>query len=350
MLFSPRIGLKSLANLCRRLAISTAAGIQDRKIWSGEADRAHGRDQATYRQVSDALARGVSIGDAVALTGDYLPTMFKQIVAIGDTSGTLDQAYRRLAEHYEHSLAAKRSFLSALAWPMIQLGIAVMVIGIVIWISSTFSLKNLEGEPADIFGLGLTGRSGLMIYIAMVATAIAGVALVVRAGQRGVLWTRRLQRSLLNLPAVGDAIRTLALARFTWALQLVLDTSMDLRKALPLALDASGNDYYRELGPKVANNIQRGMSLHMALAETHAFPGDLLDAMAVGEETGMLAETMQRQSAEFQRRAATAISVIAQMIGYAVWAAVAVLIIVLIFRVFMPYVDNINNLSRPNAF
>src|SRR5690606_1418944 len=126
-------------------------------------------------------------------------------------------------------------------------------------------------------------------------------------------------------------------------------TSMDLRIALPLALDATGNDYYRRLGPEVASNIQRGMSIQASLAETGAFPGDLLDAIAVGEQTGMLAATTERQAREYQRRAATAISVIAQTIGYLIWALVAVLIIMLIFRVFSSYVGIIQGLAKPNA-
>jgi type II secretory pathway component PulF len=100
----------------------------------------------------------------------------------------------------------------------------------------------------------------------------------------------------------------------------------------------------------VASNIQRGMSLTSSLADTGAFPTDLIDAIAVGEQTGMLSETMQRQSVEYQRRAATAVSVIAQVIGYLIWALVAMLIIMLIFRVFSSYVGTINSLAKPNAF
>lgn len=350
MFFSPRIRLKPLANLCRRLAVSTSAGIQDRKIWRDEAARSRGREQAVLSQVSDSLSRGETISDALNKTGEYLPRMFKQIVAIGDASGRLDHAYKRLAEHYEQSIATQRMFLTALAWPMIQLGIALFVIGVVIWISSFLKLKTLDGEQLDMFGLGLVGSKGLALYIAFITLAIIAVVFVIEASRRGMLWTRQLQRNLLRLPAIGGAVQTLALARFTWSLQLILDTSMDLRKALPLALDATGNDYYRGLGPQVASNIQRGMTLTASLADTGAFPADLLDAIAVGEQTGMLSETMQRQSVEYQRRAALAISIIAQVFGYLIWALVAAMIVVLIFRVMGPYIGMIEDLSKPNAF
>jgi type IV pilus assembly protein PilC len=347
-MFAPRIRLKALAQLCRRMATATRAGLEDRRIWQSESERGGSAQRAAVAQVSDALSRGDAVGDALARTGHYFPVMFRQIVALGDATGTLERVYRRLAEHYEHMLAARRTMLGALAWPMIQLGLALAVIGIVIWITGAMGLKNIDGEPLDMFGFGLTGNRGLMIYLSILIFFAILILLFIEASRRGRLWTRRLQRSALRLPGIGNALKTLALARFTWALQLVFDTSMDLRKALPLALDASGNDYYRRLGPQVAQNIQHGMSLHMSLAETGAFPRELLDAIAVGEQSGMLQETMERQAEEYRRKAATAISILAQFFGYLVWAAVAVFIIVLIFRVFGMYVGTIERMSSPN--
>jgi type II secretory pathway component PulF len=347
-MFAPRIRLKSLAQLCRRLATATRAGLEDRRIWQSEGERGGSSQRAAVTQVSDALARGDSVGDALTSTGDYFPVMFRQVVALGDATGTLDKVYRRLAEHYEHMLVARRTLLSALAWPAIQLGLAVAVIGVVIWISSALGLKNIDGAPLDMFGFGLVGNRGLMIYVSFVTFIAIMVLLFIEASRRGTLWTRRLQRAALRLPGIGGALQTLALARFTWALQLVFDTSMDMRKALPLALDATGNDFYRQQGPRVARNIGQGMTLHLALAETGAFPRDLLDAIAVGEQSGMLAETMERQANDYRERAATAISILAQFVGYLVWAAVAALIIMLIFRVFGAYMEPIQRMSDPN--
>src|SRR5688500_5538567 len=131
-MFSPRIRLKSLAQLCRRMATATRAGLEDRKIWRSEGERGGASQRAAVNRVSDALSRGDSVGDALADTGEYFPVMFRQIVALGDATGQLDRAYRRLAEHYEHMLASRRLLMQALAWPAIQLGVALGVIGVVI--------------------------------------------------------------------------------------------------------------------------------------------------------------------------------------------------------------------------
>ena len=348
-MFAPRIRLKPLAQLCRRLAVSTDAGIEDRRIWRDEAERGARSQRFAVAQVAAALARGSSIDDAIAAGGNYFPPLFQQMVAVGDASGQLDRTYRRLAEHYDQMLAARRTLLGALAWPGIQLAIAVLTIGVVIWISGALSLQSIDGSPLDVFGFGLTGARGLTIYLTIVITAAIALLLFAQAWSRGMLWTRPLQRVALRLPAIGHAVRTLVLARFTWALRLVLDTSMDLRKALPLALDATGHDVYRQLGPQVARNISQGMPLHIALGDTGEFPKELLESIAVGEQTGMLAEVMERQSKDYHARSMTAIGVLARALGGVVWVLIAAMIIVLIFRVFNGYASAINRLAAPGG-
>jgi type IV pilus assembly protein PilC len=349
MFFAPRIGLKPLAQLCRRLAVTTGAGLEDRRIWHDELQRGGRTQQAAVARVSQSLNRGESIGAALHHTGDYFPPLFRHVVAIGDHTGRLDKTYRRLADHYEHMMATRRILIGALAWPGIQLAMAVATIGAVIWISSALNLQSLDGKPLDLFGLGLTGSWGLTVYLLIVITvAILGL-LFVQAWSRGMLWTGAFQRAALRIPAIGDAVQTLALARITWALQLVLDTPIDLRKALPLAMDASGNDAYRRLGPQIAANIERGMTLHSALDMTGAFPRDFLDALSVGEQSGLTAETMERLARDYQQRSVEKLGILARIFGGVVWATVALLIIMLIFRVYGSYLGTINKLAAPGG-
>ena len=344
MFFSPRISLKSLAQLCYRLATATGAGIKDRKVWQDEAQRGSGSQRRKISYVAEELSTGRSITDALRTTGNFFPPLFRQMVEVGDMSGQLDRTYSRLASHYERSLKVRRDFLGRLAWPLLQLSMALGVIGLMIWIMGMLPVNTgPKGVQADILGLGLIGTRGLVIYVNILIIIAIVLLLLFEAFRRGIGWTRSLQLMALQIPVIGGALKTLALSRFTWALQLVLDTPMDLRRALPLALQATGNDYYARHGSGVAQRIEQGQSLHAALASTGVLPVDLLDSIAVGEESGRLVETMQRQSSEYQERAASAISILAQVAGYFVWILVAAAIILMIFRIFSFYVGTINS-------
>lgn len=345
MFFSSRIRLKPLAQLCHRLAMATNAGLEDRRIWRDEAERGSSAQRRVAGLIRDSLAHGNSLAEALPATGNYFPPLFCSLVEVGEKTGRLGHTYQQLSNHYEKTLAARRAFLGRLAWPAMQLGLALFVIGLLIWIMGILPVNNTNAGPqVDMLGFGWIGTSGLIKYLnLLVLIAIVGL-LCFEALRRGIGWTRSLQRAAMKIPVIGGALKTLAVARLTWALQLVLDSSMDLRRALPLALDSSGNDYYARHGPAVARRIEQGQDIHTSLKATGTLPTDLLDHIAVGEQSGRLVETMEQQSKEYQERAGLAIAILAQIAGYAVWLLVAFFIIAMIFRLFSFYTQQLNSL------
>lgn len=343
MLPAARINLKDLAGLCRRVAIGVESGIDDRKIWAREADRGSGRLQQELRAVGDAVSRGQSITDAMAQAGDVFPPLVHDMVTVGETTGHLADVFRRLAEHYEHQLQLRRALLAGLVWPLTELALAVAVVGLLIWIMGVLG-------GVDILGWGLVGTKGLAVYVTGVGLAAAAVGGLLYAIRRGALWTRPLQHAALHLPAVGRCLRTFAMARFTWTLQLTLDVGMDLRRALPMAFTSTGNDYYARHAADTVADITAGCAVHETLRHTGALPVELLDAVEVAEESGRLTESLKRLSSQYAEQARTALATLSVVGGYLIWALVAAIIIALIFRLASFYLGTINELANPRSF
>jgi type II secretory pathway component PulF len=208
-------------------------------------------------------------------------------------------------------------------------------------------LPKAGGKQTDILGWGLVGVPGLVVYVSVLALIGCAVAVTVVAVRRGRLWTRPLQHALIRLPAVGPCIEKLCLARLAWALHLTLNVEMDLRRLVPLALRATGNDYYiRHMDPIVAD-VSSGSTLHDAFSRTGAFPVQFLDPLAVAEESGQIVESMARLSRIYEEEAESATKTLATLAGFGVWAIVATLIIAMIFKLFGFYVGAINDAAKP---
>ena len=158
MLGEPRIGLKPLAALCRRMALSLGAGVDVRTIWLREANAVRGPAKRRYFKISDAVADGRSVGDGLEETGAYFPEFFRQLVAVGESTGHLPEVFRQLSEHYEHQLQMRRAFVSSITWPTIELTMALSVVGIVIWLMG--AIPTLSKNKVDLLGLGLAGPAG----------------------------------------------------------------------------------------------------------------------------------------------------------------------------------------------
>jgi type II secretory pathway component PulF len=340
MLVQPQLSNRALTELCHRLAVETESGIDIRRTWQREADMARGRVRPYFAQVRDAVARGDSLASALARTGRVFPSLFREMAHVGEETGTLGQVFQRLESHYRHQVQAQRIFLAAIAWPLIELALSIGVIGLLIWILGVIPTRG--GEPMDPLGFGLIGTRGLVVYISFIVACGLAVMGIIMAVQRGMLWTRPLQRVVMQLPGIGAALRKIALARLTWALHLTLNVDMDLRRVVPLVLRATGNDYYIRHSNQVVAEVAAGHPLHIALGRSGAFQADFLDALAVAEESGRIVESMERLSKIYQAEAESAVKAIAVIFGILVAALVMGIIILMIFRLAGFYIGTIN--------
>lgn len=347
MLFSPRATNRDLAPLCRRLAISLQSGIEVRKIFAREAQ---GRAPSTMRRrmqaINDAVSAGTSISDAFDAAGGYFPTLMRELVRVGEQTGHLDEIFLHLAEHYEFQLKMRREFLQSISWPLTELGIAIMLVGLVIWVSGMIAGNDLEGRKIDILGFGLRGTSGVIQYVIILGCCGGSLLLVLAAGRRGVFWAKPIQRGMLLLPVVGKAFETLAISRFAWSLHMTGESGMSLLRALPLCLQATRNDRYISKSETIVNSVRKGQTLSDTLSATQVFPVRFLDVLDVGERSGRLPETMKLLSSQYQEEARGAIKILMQVASWLVTLLVMGLICYFILRLAMFYIGTIQAAGR----
>jgi type IV pilus assembly protein PilC len=343
MFFSPRVPTKLLAGLCRRLSLALEAGIDARTVWTREAERAQNRHLRHHlNTISEAIRRGDSFADALAETGDFFPQLVREMIVMGEQTGHLDAVLAQLADHYDNQLAMRRNFLAAIAWPVIQLCLAILIVGFLIWVTGFIREMNHDTK-LDILGFGLVGDRGLVLYAMIVAGVGIAIFFVVQAIRRGLVWTQPIQRFLLRIPGLGKPLQTMALARLAWSLHITMSSGMEIRRAIQLSLRSTQNAFYTDQIRLIDVEIASGHSLHEAFSYAGGYPVEFLDTLAVGEQTGMAAESMATLARQYQDRARAAMTVITLLAGWLVWAAIAGLIIMIIFRVFSFYLNTINS-------
>jgi type IV pilus assembly protein PilC len=336
-MFTPQIGVKPLEGLCRRVGTALEAGIDVRTVWRREAERATGPLQGRLLDISDAVNRGQTLSEAFKPTADYFPPILHEMVAVGEQTGHLDTIFAQLADHYQTQLKMRRTFLVAIAWPMIELFLSLGVIGLAIWITGILNLK------IDILGLGLMGNSGLATYVTFLAVVGVAIWLVLRAISRGLVWTQPIQRLVLRLPGIGKPLQTIALARLAWSLHLTMNTGMDIRRALKLSLRSTQNARYTDQLETIDAEIVAGNSIHQAFVAAGGYPVEFLDTLAVGEQSGKMVESMGHLAQQYQDRAKMAMAAIAVAAGVGIVLLIAAIIVTMIFKIFFTsYLGPIN--------
>ncbi|MEN6459640.1 MAG: type II secretion system F family protein [Thermoguttaceae bacterium] len=337
MFFSPRIGLKQLVELCGRLSTAVGAAIDLRTVWAREADRTTGPLRTRVLLISQAIHRGETLGDALARTEDYFPSLFRELIVVGEQTGCLERVLAQLAEYYRGRLTIRRHFLAAISWPLVELAVTLAVIGFAIWIMGVLPVK------ADIFGFGLVGTGGLIAYLSFLGVLGLLFWLACEAIRRGLAWTAPVQRLMLKVPVIGNSLQTVALSRLAWSMHLTMNTGMDVRKAMKLSLGSTRNARYLDQISVVDAEIVAGNSIHEAFCRAGGYPADFLDTLAVGEESGQVAESMERLAQQYQEQARSSVAILMNVAVWLVWAVIAAVIAVFIFRGFSFYLRAINN-------
>ena len=325
--------MKLLSQLLRRVGTAHKAGLSMVAVWGREAKRGGPTQQLQITRVSEHLAAGDSLADALAAGGDYFPPLIRDLVDIGERTGRLDDVLLTLADHYDYLLTLRRSFLMGILWPAIQLVAAIMVIGILIGVLGAIGGTGLDGKPIDVLGFGVTGKWGVILYFWLVGAAFVTIGLPIFAILRGWLGPAPM-RVAMQVPVIGGVLRTAALARLAWTLSMSLDAGVDAMRAIRLSLRSTDNIYYTSRGHLAEQAIREGKEFHEALRAMGVFPDDFLHTLETAELAGTPGEGLQRLANDYRERTKSSAKILTAVATFGTWALVASILLVLIFRGF----------------
>jgi general secretion pathway protein F len=113
---------------------------------------------------------------------------------------------------------------------------------------------------------------------------VSGLAAYVRsAGARD-----KLDRVKLRLPMVGRIYRMVAICRFSRILGTLLANGVPMLQALRISQESIGNRALEKAVEEATENVRKGEPLAEPLAASGHFPPDIVDMIAVGEESNNL--------------------------------------------------------------
>jgi len=296
--------------------------------------------------VSVRVAAGGTVAEALDAEGEFFPTLMRELVRVGEQTGHLDGIFRHLADHYEYQVKMRREFMSSISWPLTQLGMALLVIALVIYVSGMMNLKDFKGKDIDILGLGLRGGDGVVTYFIVLGCIGAAFFGLIQAMKRGVFWLRPVQRAVMRTPMLGTALETLAISRFAWTMHMTGESGMSLKQALPLCLAATQNDRYMRHTEAMLASVRKGETLTDTLAATEVFPERFLDVFDVGERSGRLPETMKQLTEQYQDEARSAVKVLMSIASWLVSLTVMGIVAYFILRIAMFYIGMIHSATK----
>jgi type II secretory pathway component PulF len=248
------------------------------------------------RRISDDVSHGTPINVACRFFHRQFPPHVAAVIAAGETSAQLPAALRALTEHLANVEELRRTARRALIYPLIVLaataGLIVFLLGgVVPQFASIFtSLRMTLPWPTLVLITASEVVRGWWLIV-LVATVLGSAAAA--ASLRFQNARRWRDRALLWLPLVGETVQHLATARFAAHLRLLHDAGVPVLDALATGAELTANAVLSRNVLAAREGVARGLPLHAALPQGHAFPRFVIPALKSGEGAGQLGQALR---------------------------------------------------------
>ncbi|MFZ2644059.1 MAG: type II secretion system F family protein [Verrucomicrobiia bacterium] len=295
-----------LAAFYRQLATMLNAGVSMERALKSLESAAAGR---ALRGVSAAVgARIRGGGDLAEAMGEHegvFPVLHRELVRVGERTGTVDRVLRQLAEMVEQMAAIRKEIWVQMIYPLLLLHLSVV----------------LGPLPQLVFtrDYGAYGRA-ILSALAVLYVAAAMVWWMVRQISRDRSRLALADRLVLAVPVLGKIHRDLSLTRLFSALKALLNGGIGILEAMPRAGAASGSALLAAAANAAVPELKRGESLVTALADV--LPGDALGLIATGQESGKLDEMLDHLERHFMEETRRRLRALAEWLPKLIYVSV----------------------------
>lgn len=346
-LLRPNIRPPELAGMLRDMAVMTCSGIPvlealravAQEVGTGRASNA----ARVARNLLDELDAGAGMSEAFNRYPDTFPETVRNLVMIGDETGSMDRMLTEAADHVERVARMTADTRQALIYPAFVFSAIFAAGGFWIYyvipnLTSLFKQMNAKLPPLTIAVIAFSEW-----FTAHVIGILLGM--IVLAFVLWVTWrySRPFRRSvhylLHRLPIAKTIMNSGGLAFLTEYLSLLIKAGVDMVSSLKVMERAIRDEYFRDRVIAIRQVLERGDRVSSAMRQIGGFPPMMVRMISVGEDTGTLDSQLARLSAEYSLRLQRLITNLSEIIKPLVVLLAGGMFILLIVALLLPVYD-----------
>lgn len=335
---------RQLATMYGQLADLLQAGVPLlRSLELLERATTNKRLQSIMRDVRMNVAEGTGLAQAMAKHPRVFNDLVVSMVKAGQEGGFLEDVLTRTAAFVEHQEEMKGKVVGAMAYPafLMVAGTGVLFVLITVFVPKfepVFEgLKKKDRMPTITEWLlavshVLTNPLWVAVIVAGLIGAVIGFSVWART-EKG-RWI--MDNIRLRLPLAGNLFRGLALARFTRILGTMLANGIPMLRALGIAKDSAGNRVIVKAIEQSAESITAGQRLADPLRRNKHFPTDVVEMIAIAEESNSLEKVLIKVSDSLERRTTRTLELVVKLLEPMMLFLMASVVLVVVLGLLLP--------------
>ncbi len=283
---------------------------------------------------------GSTLASALAKYPEVFNPLFVNMIAAGESSGTLDVSLERIADQQEKDAEIISKVRGAMIYPIIVLVAITAVVGFMVTtvLPQVKSLYNeLPGAHLPLVTRVLLAVAGLVVHLWWLVLIIVIVGLI-----GGRLWLKQpagrafADRLKMHLPAVGPLFMKVYMARFARVSATLLQSGIPMLKMLSITADAVGNVHVARAINATAEKVRGGKSLSECLEGDPNFLPLVPDMIRIGEQSGQLQPMLDKIADLFEKEVDNQIRAVSSIIEPVLMIVIGGIALFIVAAVLLP--------------
>jgi len=285
---------KDIGLFARQLATLLGAGIKlDNALGDIQEQTRNQHLSKSITSLKAAVTEGKSLSEAIGAQEHLFPPIYKQMIRVGEATGSYEKTLTRLAELEEKGSELKNKVITAMIYPVIMIMLSLFVV--------LFLLNSVVPQIQEIFEsfkAELPLPTKIVIFFSMITRrlwplfiiSIFGLYYALHVFKKKEGGQLKLDKFKLKIPLYGNLIRKLEVSRFSRNLGILLESGVPLLDSLTVVQTIVDNQIFKAELLEAARQIKEGESLVASFKSSTFLPHMVKGMISAGESSDRLAE------------------------------------------------------------
>jgi general secretion pathway protein F/type IV pilus assembly protein PilC len=288
------------------------------------------------QEVREGLSSGRTLADAMADHANAFSPLHVSMIRAGEKGGFLEDVLARIAIFTERQNELRNKLVGAMLYPAILLcvgsGIITFLLLSVVPKVRQFLRGELPTMTKVVFALcdfmkdhGVIAAGGALVAVLLVVAMFRS-----KTGRQ--YW----DRFTLKAPMMGKIVTLVAICRFCRILGTLLHNGVPILQSLKISRDSAGNLLLVRAIEEATESVRTGSSLATPLGKSGLFPLDIVDMIAVGEESNNLENVLVGIADSYEARTSRSIDLMIRMLEPLLLVGMAGIVAIIAIALLLP--------------
>lgn len=306
-----KISNKRLLTFMHQMALMIRSGISLSVAMAVMCDTEKDKNMLRILQeITANLYNGITLSQSLSSFKTF-PTVYVNIIQTGEANGRLDEAFDKCVNLLKKEITLKNKIKGAMIYPifLLILTIALIIVMSIVVLPAFKDLFESFGSELPIMTQITMGISDVLLHfgwlvVLIIVAIVVTLRILYKKNYSFCMWWSTFQ---LKIPIIGEVLRLNQLTRFANMMATLTSSGVNILFALELSRDVVGNKFMSDCLNQVIEDVRIGTPINISLSRyPKAFDPLFVSMIRVGEESGMLSDSLNKMADMYDEQATDA--------------------------------------------